>query len=269
MSLTDELRVKPGGRVDLSRRDPDETFGVREGGKTERTTEAKIKRIGELVHTLGADRRFALLIVLQGMDTSGKDGAIRHVFAAVDPQLMRVHAFKRPSEEELGHDFLWRIHRQTPQRGELVVFNRSQYEDVGIVRVHNLVPKEVWSRRFSHINDFERLLTESGTVVLKFFLHISKKEQAQRLRERLSDPSKNWKMDMADLKERVHWDEYMRAYSEAIQRCSTREAPWHIVPSDHKWFRNHAIASVIESRLERLGLEYPRPDFDPQKVRVV
>lgn len=269
MSLIEELRVGPSGRVDLSRRDADETFGVREGGKSERATEARIKRIGELVHTLGADRRFALLVVLQGMDTSGKDGAIRHVFAAVDPQLIRVHAFKRPTDEELSHDFLWRIHRQTPQRGELVVFNRSHYEDVGIVRVHDLVPKEEWSRRFSQINDFERLLTESGTVVLKFFLHISRKEQAQRLRERLNDPTKNWKMDMADLKERGHWDEYMRAYSDAISRCSTKESPWYLVPSDHKWFRNHAIATVIESRLEKLGLRYPRPAFDPRKVRVV
>lgn len=268
MSLIEELRVNPGRRVSLALADADETFGVREGGKTERATEARIKRIGELVHVLGADRRFSLLVVLQGMDTSGKDGAIRHVFAAVDPQLMRVHAFKQPTPEELGHDFLWRIHQQTPRSGELVVFNRSQYEDVGIVRVHDLVPKETWSRRFARINDFERLLTESGTVVLKFFLHISKKEQAQRLRERLSDPSKNWKMDLADLKERAHWGEYMRAYSEAIHRCSTKEAPWYIVPSDHKWFRNHAIASVIESRLERLGLQYPRPTFDPSKIRV-
>lgn len=268
MSLPDSLRVKPGSKVNLTKIDAANTHKVREGVQTDRDTDALVEKIGRHIHTLGADKRFALLVLFQGMDAGGKDGAIRRVFAAVDPQLMRVAAFKRPSEEELAHDFLWRIHAQTPRRGECVIFNRSHYEDVGIVRVHNLVPKSVWKERYGHINDFEEMLVESGTVVLKFFLHISKGEQKERLEARLSEPSKNWKMDLDDLKERRSWGKYMAAYSEALSRCSTGRAPWYIIPADHKWFRSHAVATVVESTLRDLKLRYPKPSFDPAKIRV-
>lgn len=269
MSLVGSVRVRPGRRIQLSRMPADDTFGIQAGDKTDERTDQLVEAIGRHVHRLGADKRFALLVVLQGMDTSGKDGTIRRVFEAVDPQLMRVATFKRPSEEELAHDFLWRIHAQTPRRGELVVFNRSHYEDVGIVRVHNLVPPSKWKSRYEHINDFEQLLTESGTVVLKFFLHISKDEQRRRLEARLRDPAKNWKMDLGDLKERAHWGAYMRAYSDALTRCSTKAAPWHVIPADRKWFRNHAIAAVVEDALSGMGLRYPRPSFNPARIRVM
>jgi PPK2 family polyphosphate:nucleotide phosphotransferase len=265
----DELTVRPGSRVDLSRLRADRTPGVKDRDDAEARTDELTERIGKLVHTLGADQRYAVLVVLQGMDTAGKDGTIRRVFQHVDPQLMRVATFKKPTDRELSHDYLWRIHAQTPRRGELVVFNRSHYEDVGIVRVHNLVPREVWSRRYEHINAFERMLSDSGTVVMKFFLHISKDEQKQRLQERLEDPSKNWKMDLADLHERKFWPKYMEAYSQALARCSTPHAPWHLIPADRKWYRDYAIARAVERRLSGLKLRYPRPAFDPAQVRVV
>jgi PPK2 family polyphosphate:nucleotide phosphotransferase len=268
MSLINELRIKPGSRVNLARLNPASTHRVREGVQTDRDTDALVDRIGRHVHKLGADGRFALLVVMQGMDTSGKDGAIRRVFGGVDPQLIRVANFKKPTDEELAHDFLWRIHAQTPRRGQLVIFNRSHYEDVGIVRVHGLVPPAMWKSRFGHINDFEEMLVESNTVVLKFFLHISRDEQKKRLRARLEDASKNWKMDLADLEERKHWPAYMEAYSEAISRCSSPHAPWYVIPSDHKWFRSHAIATVVEDALSKLKLRYPKPSFDPRTVRV-
>jgi len=269
MNLPAALRIPPRARIDLARLSTSFTHDIAEGDKADKRLAKLVDRIGKLVHTLGADKRFALLVILQGMDTSGKDGAIRRIFHSVDPQLMRVETFKRPTEEELAHDYLWRVHPKTPRRGELVVFNRSHYEDVGIVRVHNLAPKEVWSKRYDHINAFEQLLTDSGTVVLKFFLHISKAEQRERLKARLDDPSKNWKMDLADLAERKRWPAYMDAYSAAISKCSTLHAPWHIIPADHKWFRNYAIASVVELALADLHLRYPKPAFDPGKIKIV
>jgi PPK2 family polyphosphate:nucleotide phosphotransferase len=182
---------------------------------------------------------------------------------------MRVHAFKKPTDHELAHDFLWRIHGQVPTRGQFVIFNRSHYKDVGIVRVHGLVPKKVWTARFEQINAFERLLSESGTVVLKFFLSISRREQKRRLESRLRDPAQNWKMDLGDLEERKHWAGYMRAYSEALGRCGTDSAPWHVIPSDQKRFRNYAVAAVLERALSGLKLRYPKPGFDPGQVWVV
>lgn len=268
MAFVDALRVKPGRRVNLAAIDAGDTHGVVEGGKVENEYDRCVERIGRLVHTLGADKRFGVLVVLQGMDTAGKDGTLRRVFKEVDPQLIRVATFRKPSEEELAHDFLWRIHRQTPRRGQVVVFNRSHYEDVGIVRVHKLVPEKTLRERYGHINDFEELLSESGTVVLKFFLHISKAEQRQRLKARLDDPSKNWKMDLNDLAERKHWNAYMRAYSDAISRCSTKRAPWYVIPSDHKWFRHYAVAAVVEDSPKKLNLRYPKPPFDASKIVV-
>lgn len=201
--------------------------------------------LSELQELLAAAQQHSLLMILQGMDTSGKDGTIRHVLSHVSPQGCEVHSFKEPTQEELRHDFLWRVHKVTPGRGILGIFNRSQYEDVLIVRVHNLVPEEVWSRRYKEINHFEQLLANSNTIILKFFLHISKDEQKQRLIAREEDKDKAWKLSASDWKERELWDAYQEAYAEMLSRCSTDDAPWYIVPSDHKWYRNLAVAETL------------------------
>ena len=209
------------------------------------------------------DRRFAALIVLQGMDTSGKDGTIKHVFTGINPQGCQVTSFKQPSKEELAHDFLWRIEKALPERGDLGIFNRSQYEDVVVVRVHELVPKKVWSRRYQAINDFERRLADEGTAILKFFLYIGKDEQKERIRARVSDPKRRWKFTQADIDERRYWKDYQRAYEDAIRECSTPHAPWYVVPSNHKWYRNYVVANAIVKTLSKLGLKLPRTDGDP------
>lgn len=264
-----EFRVKPGKDPKLAKRDAAETLGLHDEGAADARQDHNVRRLSELQKLLYADGRFSLLIVLQGMDTSGKDGTIRHLLTGVNPQGVRVVAFKRPSEIELSHDYLWRVHAACPRRGEIGVFNRSHYEDVGVVRVHNLVPEQVWKLRYQQIADFERMLSENGTVVLKFFLHISKSEQAQRLQERIDDPEKHWKMNPGDLEERKLWSKYMTAYADAIAKCNTDDSPWYVIPSDHKWFRNLAISEIVVDRLERLKLRYPKPTFDPRKTRVV
>jgi PPK2 family polyphosphate:nucleotide phosphotransferase len=202
-----------------------------------------------------------LLIVLQGMDTSGKDGTIRHVMGGFNAQSTRVASFRKPSLDELEHDFLWRIHRQVPAAGEIVVFNRSHYEDVLVVRVHNLVPKEEWQKRYAQIRDFERMLTETGTVILKFFLHITKDEQRARLQTRLDDPTKRWKFQSGDLEERKFWKEYQRAYEDALSKTSTEEAPWYVVPANQKWYRNYVVGSIVVKTLDDLQMKYPNPDL--------
>jgi len=206
--------------------------------------------------------------VLQGMDTAGKDGTIRRVMSGINPRDCRVVSFKAPSQEELDHDFLWRVHRECPRRGEIGVFNRSHYEDVLIVRVRGLVKKEVWSARYDQINRFEQHLAENGTRIVKFFLHISKAEQKERLEARLADPSKNWKMNPTDLEERKLWDDYQRAYEDAISRCSTAHAPWFIIPADKKWFRDLAVSSIMVEMLEGMDLRYPKAEFDSSKIKV-
>ena len=198
--------------------------------------------------------------MLQARDTGGKDGTIRHVFGAFSPQGVRVTSFGRPSEVELAHDFLWRVHRETPARGMVGVFNRSHYEDVLAVRVRKLVPDDVWRQRYQQITDFERLLTESGTTIVKLFLHISKEEQAERLRARLDDPEKNWKFEEGDIADRALWDDYTAAYEEAIARCSTPWAPWYVVPADKKKARNHLVAEIVAGALDRMNPRYPRAD---------
>lgn len=268
MSFTAELRVKPGSKVDLSKVDASGTFGH---GKKEAAVEevsANQSRIAELSEMLYADNRSALLLVFQGMDTSGKDGTIRHVLSGIDPAGCVVTSFKAPTQEELDHDYLWRIHAAVPRKGEIGVFNRSHYEDVGVVRVKGLVPEKVWRARYAEINAFERLLSDSGTVILKFFLHISKGEQRERLLERVNDPKKNWKMNLADLGERERWDGYMEAYSEALTECSTNHAPWYLIPSDKRWFRNLAVSRVVVETLEAMPLRYPKAGFDPKKIVV-
>ena len=215
---------------------------------------------------LYAERRRSLLICLQALDTGGKDGTINHVLGVMNPQGCRVVPFRQPSVEEASHDFLWRVHRATPARGEVVIFNRSHYEDVLIVRVHNLVPRQVWSARYQRINAFEQGLVENETHVLKFYLHISSEEQLLRFKSRLDDPTKNWKISEADYKERMCWDDYQTAYEEALSRCSTERAPWFVIPANHKWFRNLAVARIVVEHLEGLGLSYPKPTVDLARI---
>lgn len=261
--MMDKYRVKPDQKIRLKEWDPDETDSF-DGGKDEgRERLQELNReLETLQELLYAEHKHKVLIVLQGMDTSGKDGVIRHVFEGVNPQGVRVANFKVPTPEELDHDYLWRVHRQTPGKGEIVIFNRSHYEDVLVVRVHGLVPEDVWKRRYAHINDFERLLAEEGTLILKFFLHIDLEEQKKRLQARLDDPSKHWKFNVGDLKERARWDEYMQAYEDVLNKTSSDYAPWYIVPSNKKWYRNLVVASVLVDALKGLNMRYPVPKED-------
>ena len=270
MSLK-ELRVKPGASVRLSRYDAQDTSALPFADKKKKA-EAAIERLRgkleALQELLYADGRFAVLVVLQGMDTSGKDGTIRHVFDGVNPQGVRVASFKVPTPLELEHDFLWRIHSQTPGKGQIVIFNRSHYEDVLVARVHGLVPRKVWEARYEEINAFERTLHTEGVTILKFFLHVSPEEQAVRLEERRDDPTKRWKFSEADLRERQFWKEYTRAYEAMLERTSTGWAPWTIVPSDRRWYRNVVVSAAIVDALSGLGLRYPEPTIDLGKLRL-
>lgn len=220
------------------------------------------QRLAELQENLYAEHRRSLLLVFQAMDTGGKDGAIGNLLTGVNPAGVLVSAFKAPSAQELAHDFLWRIHAQTPGRGHIGVFNRSHYEDVLVTRVHDLIDKKTAHRRFADINNFEQLLTDNGTRILKFFLHISKKEQAQRLQARLDDPAKRWKYQPGDLKERALWGDYQDAYEDALRHCSSPEAPWFVVPADHKWARDLAITEIVVAALENMDPKPPKADFD-------
>jgi PPK2 family polyphosphate:nucleotide phosphotransferase len=253
MGLT--IRVDPGDKVRLAKTDTDRDGGLSKSAGNERL-DALSEQLGELQELLFAAHRHAVLIVLQGMDTSGKDGTIKHVMSHVNPLGCRVEAFKVPTEEELAHDFLWRVHKVTPARGMMTIFNRSHYEDVVVARVRDLVPKATWEARYDHIVDFERTLADHGTLILKFFLHISLEEQEERLLAREQDPSKAWKLSAADWRERERWDDYMQAYEDAIVRTSTKNAPWHIVPADKKWFRNLAIAEAAVEALEAHRAEW-------------
>jgi len=262
-------RVSPGSQVDLSGWDPGDTSAF-EGSKEEAHERllALNRELEELQELLYAEHKHKALIVLQAMDTGGKDGTIRHVFEGVNPQGVKVANFKVPTPEELDHDYLWRVHQQTPGRGEIVIFNRSHYEDVLIVRVHELVPRDRWSKRYAQINDFERMLAEEGTTILKFFLHISQDEQRERLQSRLDEPGKRWKFNLGDLKERTLWSEYVQAYQDAIGQTSTAWAPWTIVPANRKWYRNLVVASVIVETLKSLNMRYPEPKENLNQVVV-
>lgn len=247
--------VKPGGKVRLDSVDTHPPKGLtKEDGLAE--LDRLGARMGELQELLFAARQTSLLIILQGRDTSGKDGAIRRMLHYVNVQSTRVVGFKVPTEEDLAHDFLWRVHPHTPGRGDITVFNRSHYEDVLVVRVHNLVPKETWKRRYDHINAFESLLADSDTLILKFYLHISKEEQEKRLLDREKEPEKAWKLSVGDWQEREKWDDYTKAYEDALSLCSTEEAPWRIVPADKKWFRDLAIAQAVVEALEPFEAEW-------------
>lgn len=224
------------------------------------------ERFVELTQLLYAERRHGLLVVLQGMDTSGKDSATRAVFEGVSPTGIDATSFKAPTLEELGHDFLWRVHRHAPGAGEIAIFNRSHYEDVLIVRVHNLVPAERWQRRYEHINAFEKMLADEGATIVKFYLHISKEYQKERLQKRLAEPDKQWKFNPRDLRERALWSDYQAAYEEALARCSTPHAPWYVIPAEKRWFRDWLITCVLVETLESLAMRYPPPSFDPATI---
>lgn len=228
------------------------------------------RRIGDAQELLYAQNKHKLLVVLQGMDTSGKDGTVKAVFREVNIFGVRVVAFKSPTVHELAHDYLWRVHQEVPRKGEIVIFNRSHYEDVLIVRVHGLVPKEVWRKRYAQINAFEQMLMDEGTTVLKFMLHISKEEQKERLLERLDNPEKRWKFDPGDIDERKLWDDYMEAYQEMLDKTHTNAAPWHVVPANKKWYRNLCIAEVVAETMRKMGLQYPEPHYNvrEQKARL-
>ncbi|MBC8160604.1 MAG: polyphosphate kinase 2 family protein [Roseiflexaceae bacterium] len=249
--------VEPGKKFKLNKISSEAPKGVvRE--EAEASFVALASELGEIQEELYAAGKHSVLIILQGMDTSGKDGAIRNVLREVSPQGLRVESFKVPTEEELAHDFLWRVHRHAPRKGMLTVFNRSHYEDVLVVRVHKLVGKKSWSRRYDQINEFEELLSENGTIILKFFLHISKQEQEQRLLAREQDMAKAWKLSAGDWQEREHWDDYAEAYEDALLNCSTDAAPWHVVPADQKWFRNLAMTEAIVDRLQNYRKDWKK-----------
>lgn len=260
-------RIEPGSKVDLRDIDPRKTPGL-SGSKEDERAEAErlhgenIEAMKLLQYRLWAEQKQSLLVVLQGMDTSGKDGTIRHVFGPLNPQGVRTHGFKKPTPRELRHDFLWRVHKHTPMAGRIAVFNRSHYEDVLAVRVLQLIPEAQWRLRYGHINDFEKLLTESGTRVIKIMLHISKDEQKERLQARLDQPEKRWKFERGDLSTRELWDDYRAAYEEAIERCSTEDSPWHVVPADRKWYRNWAISTIVRANLEQMDPRTPPPEPD-------
>lgn len=268
MNFTKRFRVDPDSRVDLSSIDPGDHGS--HASQTEAGAELQhhLQRITKLQRALYADQNHSLLIVLQGIDGAGKDGACWHVISAMDPQGVQVTGFKQPTAEERAHDFLWRVHPHAPARGRVAVFNRSHYEDVLAVRVHKLAPKEVWKPRYDFINEWERLLAvENNTMILKFFLYISKEEQLARFKERLDDPARQWKISATDYTERNRWDDYIQAFEAALSRCSTARAPWFVIPSNHKWFRNLAVSAIIADALEGMKIEPPKPTVDIEEIR--
>jgi PPK2 family polyphosphate:nucleotide phosphotransferase len=267
--MIEHHRMEPGSKVRLRQVDAGATPGWRGGKrKTTKALEDLSRRLRELQNRLWAEQGRKVLVVLQGMDTSGKDGTISHVFEGVNPLGVKVVAWKAPSRDELARDFLWRIHARVPAAGELAIFNRSHYEDVLTARVRHLVTAKAWRARYAQINDFERLLAETGTVTLKFFLHIDRDEQRKRLQERLADPEKRWKFSLEDLEDRKRWDAYWDAYEEAIRRTCTDHAPWFVVPANKKWYRNLVVASVLVQTLDGMKLRTRMPDLDLRQVKI-
>jgi PPK2 family polyphosphate:nucleotide phosphotransferase len=266
--LREALRVAPGTRVKLATLEHDASFGWEKKDAKHETTR-QLARLTALQDRFWAEGSRSLLVVLQGIDAAGKDGTIKHVMRAFNPQGTVVSSFKAPSAEELAHDYLWRIHARVPRKGQVGIFNRSHYEDVIVVRVHGLVPRSVWSKRYEQINAFEAHLVATGTTIVKFFLSIGRDEQRERLQARFDDPSKRWKLSMGDLAERERWDDYQRAFDAALSKTSTAHAPWHIVPSDRKWFRNLSVASILADTLEDLGPKYPKVAADVPSDLVV
>lgn len=267
MSYTKEFHIKTGSKVNLGKIDP----GYHGDYESEEAVAAELKkysqRLTELQALMYAENKHSLLIVLQAMDGGGKDGTIHHVMAAMNPQGCSVVGFKVPTAEELAHDYLWRIHKMTPGKGHITVFNRSHYEDVLVVRVHGLVSEDIWSKRYNEINEFERELANSGTTIVKFFLHIDKEEQLRRFRDRLDEPDKQWKISDSDYTEREYWDEYQRAYMDVLSKCSFNYAPWYVIPANHKWFRDLAVSQILVETLEGLKMKYPVPSVDLAAIK--
>jgi PPK2 family polyphosphate:nucleotide phosphotransferase len=261
------FQVKSGEKIKLAKIDPDFTDGFKDSDDVDDKTKKYTERLRALQYDLYAEGKRSLLICLQGLDAAGKDGTIAHVLGAMDPQGTRVCGFKVPSIEEASHDFLWRIEKQVPAKGEVVIFNRSHYEDVLVVRVHKTVPEEVWSNRYSLINHFEKGLAANGTHILKFYLHISPEEQLARFQERLDDPARQWKISEADYEERKYWKEYTRAYEDALRETSTGHSPWYVIPSNNKWFRNLAISQIVVEKLVSLNLKLPKTQVDIKAIR--
>ena len=255
---TDRFRVDPGAKARLRDWDPGEDGGL-DKAKAQMDAVHLSAELSGLQELLYADGRHRLLVVLQAIDAGGKDGTIRSVFTGVNPQGVTVTSFKAPSDEELAHDYLWRVHQHTPHRGQIAIFNRSHYEDVLIVRVHGLVPKSIWQKRYEHIRAFERMLADEGTTIVKFFLHISSDEQRKRQQARIDDPTKRWKFAPADLEERKHWDAYRKAFEAMLSETSAKHAPWYVVPANHKWYRNLVVYQVLIDALKDLKLRYPEP----------
>jgi len=267
MNYGKKFIVEPGSKVRLSKIDP-AYAGKHESHQTAIAETAKeVERMDRLQYLLYADAGRSLLIVLQGLDAAGKDGVIRHLFSGMNPQGTFAIGFKQPTKTELAHDFLWRAHRRAPGNGDVAIYNRSHYEDVLAVRVHKLVPRSVWSKRYDLINDFEKMLSENRTRILKFYLHISPDEQLARFRQRLDDPARHWKISDSDYSERELWPKYVEAYEDAIARTSTKRAPWYVIPSNHKWFRNLAISQIVADTMENMGLKLPPARVDIAAVR--
>jgi PPK2 family polyphosphate:nucleotide phosphotransferase len=267
MDYRKKFLVEPDAKVRLSKMDPGFTGKLKAREEAAPKTRGNVERMIRLQYLLYADGRQSLLVILQALDAGGKDGVIRHVFSGLNPQGTSVFAFKEPSRDEAAHDFLWRIHHRAPAKGEVVIFNRSHYEDVLVVRVRKLVPEEVWSKRYDLINDFETLLTRNGTTILKFFLHISREEQLSRFKQRLEDPSRNWKISESDYSDRELWPQYMEAYEDAIAATSTKRAPWYVIPADRKWFRDLAVSQIIADTMDDLGLKLPPVHVDIDEIR--
>ncbi len=262
--------VKPGRRVSLAAIDSNEKSLIEEASKDDHLPHFEVlqQQLQQLQKKLYAQNKHRILIVMQAMDTGGKDGCIKHVFSRIDPQGIHVRSFKKPTEEEMARDFLWRVHSRVPRNGEMVIFNRSHYEDVIAVRVKNLFPEKVWKRRVRHIIEFERMLAEEGTTIIKIYLHISKDEQKDRLQARLDSPHKHWKFNPDDLEDRARWDDFMVAYEDLLGETSTEHAPWFVVPANRKWYRNLCVARIVLDSMKRLNLEFPPIDWDPASMKI-
>jgi PPK2 family polyphosphate:nucleotide phosphotransferase len=267
MDYRRQFVVEPGAKVQLAKVDPSFTGDHESHKKAAPEILRHVERISALQYLLYADGNQSLLIVLQALDAAGKDGVIRHLFSGMNPQGTSVAAFKQPTPIEHAHDFLWRAHAPAPGKGEVVIFNRSHYEDVLVVRVHKLAPRSVWSQHYGLINDFEKLLELNGTRVLKFYLHISPKEQLERFKQRLDDPARNWKISESDYAERELWPQYIEAYEEALARTSTKHAPWYVIPANHKWFRNLAVSQIVADAMDEMGLKLPPTRVDLAEIR--
>ncbi|BCU79003.1 polyphosphate kinase 2 family protein [Luteolibacter sp. LG18] len=266
----DRYLVKPGSKFEMASVDTSEKTLWEDLTKDdhEATYDMLRDELQHLQKVLYAQQRHRVLVVIQAMDTGGKDGCIKHVFSRIDPQGINVHSFKKPSEEELAHDFLWRVHPHVPRNGQLVIFNRSHYEDILAVRVKKLFGDDVWKRRYRHVAEFERMLAEEGTTIIKIFLHISKDEQKKRLEARLANPVKHWKFNPDDLQDRARWGDFMNAYEDLIGKTSTEHAPWYVIPADRKWYRNLCVANLLVEKLRSLKMEFPQPNWDPSSVHV-